>query len=754
MADDLNPKFGLDVTDFVTGIKEINRKIRLVESGFRASAAELDNWEKSADGLEQRIKTLNSKIDLQKEKVIAIQGEHDKVAQEKGRASRAAEDLEIKLNRETETLNKMKNELDESKKSLEKVTDESGDASGAMDTLGDEADEARDKMGKMSKVASGLKDALKVGAGAIAGLTGIVAGAAVAMGKTVVESFGELEQNLGGSEAVFGKYADSIQKTGEDAYKNLGVSQSDYLATANKMGALFQGSGLDQVTSLELTEKAMQRAADMASVMGIDMQVALDSVAGAAKGNFTMMDNLGVAMNATNVEAYALSKGLDFAWDSATNAEKAEVAMQMFFENTEQYAGNFAKEASETITGSIGMFKAAFGSFMAGLGNEDADVGNLTDNLVDAFKSVLDNIVPVLENIVAALPTATAALLAAVSDMLPLLVETATTLFTQVLDTVVGLLPTLIPVAVDALMTIVNAIIQNLPMLMDAGIQLLLALIDGILPQLPLLIDMALKMIVTLANGIAEALPELMPMIAEIIPQIILTLIDNLPLLIDAALQLIIALVEGLAVALPILVEYIPEIIQAIFDALILALPLIADAAVELVMALIDGIGNLLPSVGKAAGGIVEKLVQGIKDLIPKIIEVGGNIVSGIWQGIKDRATWFREQVNGFFSGIVGGVKKALGIQSPSKVFAGIGENLALGLGSGFTSAIDGVKSDIDHVVNGMKNVDLNGSFSGQAAGMLQPAPVYVTVQANVAQGVDYYRLAHRIGEELSRRRR
>ena len=67
----------------------------------------------------------------------------------------------------------------------------------------------------------------------------------------------------------------------------------------------------------------------MASVMGIDMQMALDSVAGAAKGNFTMMDNLGVAMNATNIEAYALAKGLDFTWATATQAEKAEVAMQM-----------------------------------------------------------------------------------------------------------------------------------------------------------------------------------------------------------------------------------------------------------------------------------------------------------------------------------------------------------------------------------------------------------------------------------------
>ena len=41
---------------------------------------------------------------------------------------------------------------------------------------------------------------------------------------------------------------------------------------------IFQGSGLIREKP-ELTEKAMQRAAAMASVMGIDMQTALDSVA-------------------------------------------------------------------------------------------------------------------------------------------------------------------------------------------------------------------------------------------------------------------------------------------------------------------------------------------------------------------------------------------------------------------------------------------------------------------------------------------
>ena len=65
----LSARFGADTADFKSGIAAINREIRVVESGFRASASALGDWAESASGLEQRIAALNSKMDLQKEKV-------------------------------------------------------------------------------------------------------------------------------------------------------------------------------------------------------------------------------------------------------------------------------------------------------------------------------------------------------------------------------------------------------------------------------------------------------------------------------------------------------------------------------------------------------------------------------------------------------------------------------------------------------------------------------------------------------------
>lgn len=222
----------------------------------------------------------------------------------------------------------------------------------------------------------------------------------------VVKSYAGLEQNLGGTEAVFGSFAKTVQNDAQSAYKNMGLSASDYMGTANKMASLFQGSGIDQKRSLDLTSKAMKRASDVASVMGVDMGTAMESITGAAKGNFEMMDNLGVAMNATTLEAYALEKGINFKWDTASNAEKAELAMQMFMDRTQQFDGNFLKESESTVSGSLDAMKGAFSNFVAGLGNPEADVAKLMDNLMTTIQNFAKNVKGVVKTIWDNLPIA------------------------------------------------------------------------------------------------------------------------------------------------------------------------------------------------------------------------------------------------------------------------------------------------------------------------------------------------------------
>ena len=252
---------------------------------------------------------------------------------------------------------------------------------------------------------------------AVVGGFGAVVTAAAAAVKSAIPLGMELEQNLGGTEAVFGEYAESVQTLAETAYKNMGLSASDYMATANKMGSLFQGSGLEQVRAMELSTQAMQRAADVASVMGIDTSMAMESIAGAAKGNFTMMDNLGVAMNATTLSAYALEKGINFKWNTASNAEKAELAIQMFFERTEQYAGNFAREANSTLAGSFGRMKTNVQDILAKMALGQ-DIKPSLENLQESVLAFAHNIVPAIVAILNQLPDLVSGVLSTVGPVI------------------------------------------------------------------------------------------------------------------------------------------------------------------------------------------------------------------------------------------------------------------------------------------------------------------------------------------------
>lgn len=184
------------------------------------------------------------------------------------------------------------------------------------------------------------------------------------MVKQAISLAGDLQQNIGGSESVFKNYAGTIQKTAETAASSLGLSQSKYLATATKMGSLFQGSGFSVAQSADMVTQSMQRASDVASIMGISVDSAMEAVAGMAKGNFTMMDNLGVAINDTNLQIYAQEKGLG---KLETTQQKVNAAMQMFLEKSDYAAGNYAKE-NDTYSGALTTFKAELEDFAAEAG--------------------------------------------------------------------------------------------------------------------------------------------------------------------------------------------------------------------------------------------------------------------------------------------------------------------------------------------------------------------------------------------------
>ena len=142
-----------------------------------------------------------------------------------------------------------------------------------------------------------------------------------------------------------------------------------------------------------------------------------------------------------------------------------------------------------------------------------------------------------------------------------------------------------------------------------------------------------------------------------------------------------------------------PEMIEKFVSYAIEKLPEVISLGLKMVISLVKGIAQNIPQLVTSVLNMMATIVKTIWDSLPDIIEVGKDIVRGLWEGIKLMASWIGEKVSGFVGGIVDGVKGMLGIHSPSRVFAGIGQNMALGLGQGFEKQMQSVTAGIQDAI-------------------------------------------------------
>lgn len=84
---------------------------------------------------------------------------------------------------------------------------------------------------------------------------------------------------------------------------------------------------------------------------------------------------------------------------------------------------------------------------------------------------------------------------------------------------------------------------------------------------------------------------------------------------------------------------------------------------------------------------LLDEIGLTIRSYIQTFREIGGNLVRGIWQGIRDMGSWLAGKFRNFIDDTVNGVKHALGIRSPSTVFADLGMNVGRGFAEGITAS-------------------------------------------------------------------
>ena len=463
----------------------------------------------------------------------------------------------------------------------------------------------------MGKVASVAQQALGVFTGQM--MTRAV-DALANLGKSALDSVGQLEQNVGGVETLFGDAADAVIASADRAYQTAGMSANDYMSTVTSFSAsLLQSLGGNTEEAAKVADMAIIDMADNANKMGTSMDMIQNAYQGFAKQNYTMLDNLKLGYGGTKTEMERLLAdaekltGVKYDINNLNDVYQAIHAVQEEMGIT----GTTAKEAASTLEGSMASAKAAWDNFMNGSGD--------ADQLADAFATAADNIVKSL------------------AEIIPRFAETLPALGGAIIAQIPGLVAAIVPAVLSAgqsvLKQLQDAVLDfDFAGTADKVVQMITGFIEG--DGLGSLLDTLVTIFTGIVNGISSMLPSLLPALIELISYVVTSLLDQLPAILDCALELILGLAQGILAALPVLIEALPEVISSIVEFLISAVPQIIDAGIELLMALVDALPVIIDALVDALPQIIRATVTALIAAAPQIAKAGIKLLGALIEAI------------------------------------------------------------------------------------------------------------------------
>lgn len=690
----LSGKLGVDTTNFKTGIAAANRELRLLESGFRASTSSLGDWSKSSTGMEERIKSLSSQIDVQKLKVAALRENYEKIREEQGENSAAAKEAEITLNKQTETLGKMESELSYSEQALQELSQ-------AEDEAGDSADEASGKVSNMGSVIDGI-------GGFVSGTVTVIAGLALAVG-AVSAAIGGLVFN---SAVAAGELGDLANKTGisrtelqEMAYtaELLGVSQETITGSLARLTRSMSGAQGQWQDYQNAQAEAAAKGEDFDGTLGDSaaaferLGVSVTDSTGQLRDRQAVFDDLLTALGKIPNEAERDALAMSIFGKSAMELNPLIKAGAEEMSRLAEEAHEVGAVMSEEDVAALEAFDDTLVSLKLGL---QGTLGTLSTAFLPGFQAVFDQAGGYLREFADIVKTSDGDF-GALADGLG-------GLLTTIISDVASQAPQMLEAGLGILQSIIDSIVANLPALIDAALGIIMMLLDFIIQNLPMIIEAGLQILIALVQGISQALPTLIPAIVQALLTIVQTLIENLPLIIDAALQLILALVQGILLALPILLAAAPEIIAGLVGALLEMLPMIGSAALQLIVALAYGIVANIPTLLLAAVELLAALGRVIWDFILDTPNRGKEIMQGLANGINSSTGVLYDAITNAINGMIAKIKSLLNIKSPSGVGKDIGSNLFGSIGLGGEEEAPRVRQMLTRQMLGLAN-DLSG---------------------------------------------
>lgn len=581
----------------------------------------------------------------------------------------------------------------------------------------------------------------KTGSSIVGGLKSMIGPAmlatgALAMGRFLtgaISAASDVQQSTGAVDAIFKSAAPAMSEFATGAAKSFGLAKTEVNELSAVLGAQLKNAGISMDQLVPSTQNLIGLGADLSAMFGGTTRDAVEAVSSALKGERDPIERYGVSLSQARIDAEAAALGFDKVGGSLSAEANAAATMSLLMKQTGDAHGAAARE-SDTLAARQQQLAAGWQNIQAAIGGfflpaAAGAVGILAD-LVNGAGPLAQTIGPALASTFGFLGPIMQQLGGALMALLPNFSPVA-----LAFQTLAPLLPQIGTLLAD----IANVIAGNLTVVAQALTPVMQALTGHLTGVLALILPIIADLFGKLAPVISQAAYVIGDLVTAIAP-LIATLLDTL----IPIIQSLMPLVKTVFGFISDIVTTVMKLISGIIKAVMLAIRGDWSGAWDTIgKTLSDAWNGMLAAIGKA----IEGVVSWFKGLLPSImstlagigswlINTGRDLITGLFNGIKALwetvGSWFRSLggvVGGWASGagkwlwdagrnIVQGLldglaslagtvgrfflnllpgwirepfKAALGIHSPSRVFAGFGVNI----GEGLIQGIDSMTGDV-----------------------------------------------------------
>ena len=110
-------KFKADISQLKSAMQQAQREVKLANAQFKAASSSMDDWSKTTDGLQAKLKQLNTVQGAQRKQLSLLENELELTVKEYGENSKEADNLRIRIENQKAALN-------ETQKAINKYTKE------------------------------------------------------------------------------------------------------------------------------------------------------------------------------------------------------------------------------------------------------------------------------------------------------------------------------------------------------------------------------------------------------------------------------------------------------------------------------------------------------------------------------------------------------------------------------------------------------------------------------------------------------